>query len=78
LIAWTPCGKYTPAPIGKLYPNAGVLPERTSNDTAFEAPDPLYWTKYGYAIIVADVPGTWYADQRAIYLSPEEAGRSMI
>jgi predicted acyl esterase len=69
------CGKggvLTVAPIGKLFPNAGVKPEWTSKWTAFEAPDPIYWTKHGYAIIIADTPGTWYSDQKPTYLSPEE------
>jgi hypothetical protein len=59
-----------------LYPNAGVLPEWTSDYTAFEAPDPLYWTKHGYAVIVADCPGTWYGEgnePKVTYTSPEEA-----
>jgi hypothetical protein len=34
------------------------LPEHTSDYTAFEAPDPLYWVPNGYAIINADIPGT--------------------
>ena len=61
------------APIGKLFPNSGVLPEHTSDYTAFEAPDPLYWIKHGYAVIVADCPGTWYGDGKVTYTSPEEA-----
>jgi hypothetical protein len=73
LIAWGPYGKHAPAPVGKLYPNSGVLPEHTSDYTAFEAPDPLYWVPNGYAIINADIPGTWYSKGRATYLSPEEA-----
>ena len=63
----------TVAPIGKLFPNSGVLPEHTSDYTAFEAPDPLYWTRHGYAVIVADCPGTWYGDGKVTYTSPEEA-----
>jgi uncharacterized protein len=63
----------TLAPIGKLFPKSGVLPEHTSDYTAFEAPDPMYWTRHGYAIIVADCPGTWYGDGKVTYTSPEEA-----
>jgi uncharacterized protein len=36
----------------------------------------LYWTKHGYAIIVADCPGTWYGEgneAKVTYTSPEEA-----
>ncbi len=73
LIGWGPYGKHVPAPVGKLYPASGVLPEHTSEYTAFEAPDPLYWVPRGYSIINADIPGTWNSKGRATYLSPEEA-----
>jgi uncharacterized protein len=73
LIAWSPYGKHNPVPVGKLYPNSGVLPEHTSDYTCFEAPDPAYWVPHGYAVINADIPGTWYSQGRATYLSPEEA-----
>jgi uncharacterized protein len=73
LIAWSPYGKHNPAPIGILYPNSGVLPEHTSGLTTFEAPDPRYWVPHGYAIVTADIPGTWYSRGRATYCSPEEA-----
>jgi predicted acyl esterase len=73
LIAWSPYGKHNPVPVGKLYPNSGVLPEHTSDHTCFEAPDPAYWVPHGYAVINADSPGTWYSQGRATYLSPEEA-----
>jgi predicted acyl esterase len=73
LIGWTPYGKHNPAPIGRIYPASGVLPEHTSEYTIFEAPDPLYWIPHGYAIINADIPGTWNSKGKATYLSPEEA-----
>ena len=73
LIAWSPYGKHNPAPIGILYPRSGVRPEHTSPLTTFEAPDPQYWVPHGYAIVTADIPGTWYSRGRATYCSPEEA-----
>ncbi len=73
LIAWSPYGKHNPAPIGILYPRSGVRPEHTSALTTFEAPDPEYWVPHGYAIVTADIPGTWYSRGRATYCSPEEA-----
>jgi predicted acyl esterase len=73
LVKWRLWGKLTVAPIGKLFPKSGVLPEHTSDYTAFEAPDPMYWTRHGYAIVVADCPGTWYGDGKVTYTSPEEA-----
>ena len=73
LIAWSPYGKHNPAPIGIIYPRSGVRPEDTSQITTFEAPDPVYWVPRDYAIITADIPGTWYSQGRATYCSPEEA-----
>ncbi len=72
LIAWTPYGKHDPAPLAKLFPTAGVQAEWQSDLTIFEAPDPLYWTSKGYAVIIADTPGTWFAETSASYFSREE------
>ena len=60
LVSWSPYGKHNPAPIGQIYPKSGVRPEWTSDLTTFEAPDPEYWVPHGYAIVLVDVPGTWY------------------
>jgi len=72
LIAWTPYGKHDPAPLAKLFPTAGVEAEWQSDLTIFEAPDPVYWTSKGYAVITADTPGTWFAETSASYFSREE------
>jgi len=73
LIAWSPYGKHNPAPIGDIYPASGVLPGQIGPLTTFEAPDPDYWVPYGYAIVIADIPGTWFAKGPATYCSPDEA-----
>lgn len=73
LVAWTPYGKHDPAPLATLYPASGVKAEWMSDHTIFEAPDPVYWTARGYAVINAEVPGTWYAETDAGYFSPREA-----
>lgn len=73
LISWSPYGKHNPAPIGVIYPAAGVLPEHTGELTTFEAPDPEYWVPHGYALVIADIPGTWYCEGPATYCSPQEA-----
>ena len=41
--------------------------------TAFESPDPVHWTARGYAVVNADIPGTWFSGGDATFLSPEEA-----
>ena len=73
LIAWTPYGKHDPAPLATIYPASGVKAEWMSDLTIFEAPDPVYWTRHGYAVLTIDIPGTWYAQSRAHYCAPEEA-----
>ncbi len=73
LLAWTPYGKHDPAPLAKIYPASGVHEDWLSDLTIFEAPDPVFWVGNGYAVVTIDIPGVWYAQSPAIYLSPEEA-----
>jgi len=73
LVAWTPYGKHDPAPLAKIYPDSGVQAEWISDYTIFEAPDPVYWTRQGYALITADIPGTWFASTDARFIDPQEA-----
>ena len=53
--------------------NAGVKEGDTSEFTAFEAPDPVFWVPSGYAVVNVDIRGTWYSEGTAHYLAPEEA-----
>jgi predicted acyl esterase len=73
LIGWSPYGKHVLGFLAKAYPNSGVRPEFTSPHTAFEAPDPVYWVARGYAVINADIRGTWNSRGTAHYCAPEEA-----
>jgi uncharacterized protein len=73
LVVWTPYGKHDPAPLATLYPASGVAADWQSDLTIFEAPDPAYWTSRGYAVVIADIPGTWYAETSASYFSRAEA-----
>lgn len=73
LIAWGPYGKHGPTRYAVAYPNCGLDQDALSPYTAFEAPDPAYWVPRGYAIINADIRGTWYSKGEATFLSPEEA-----
>lgn len=72
IIAWTPYGKHDPAPIAIIYPASGVQADWMSDHTIFEAPDPVYWCKHGYAVLTIDVPGLWYAQSPAHLIAPEE------
>ena len=73
LIAWGPYGKHGHTVYSKNFPGAGVDSSRLSTYTTFEAPDPVYWTNHGYAVITVDIRGTWYSEGDATYLSPDEA-----
>jgi len=73
LIAWSPYGKHAGPQLPERYPDGGVAPGQLSPYTAFESPDPVYWTARGYAVVNADIPGTWFSSGDATFLSPEEA-----
>jgi predicted acyl esterase len=73
LVVWTPYGKHDPAPLATIFPASGVQAEWQSDLTIFEAPDPAYWTGQGYAVVIADTPGTWFAETDASYFSKAEA-----
>ncbi|HTW01873.1 MAG TPA: CocE/NonD family hydrolase [Streptosporangiaceae bacterium] len=73
LVAWSPYGKHAEGQLPVRYPDSGVTPEQLSPYTAFESPDPVYWTARGYAVVNADIPGTWYSGGDGTFLSPEEA-----
>lgn len=73
LISWSPYGKHITEQLGVVRPTSGVQPGHTSDLTTFEAPDPEYWVPHDYAIVIADIPGTWYSEGPATYCSPEEA-----
>ena len=74
LIAWGPYGKHSPrGTYARFHDNGGVKPEWVSRHAAFEAPDPLYWTRHGYAVINVDPRGTWRSEGRATFWSTDEA-----
>ena len=58
IITWSPYGKHGPKTFD-IFPNAGVPKGSVSKYAVWEGPDPLYWTKKGYAIINADCRGSW-------------------
>jgi uncharacterized protein len=72
IIAWSPYGKHVPFD-PRRFLNAGVKEGDTSQYTAFEAPDPVFWVPNGYAVINVDIRGTWYSEGTAHFLAPEEA-----
>ncbi|KAH7127520.1 Alpha/Beta hydrolase protein [Dactylonectria macrodidyma] len=76
LMSWTPYGKHNAAPLYKIYPHSGAKREWYSNYTCFEAPDPIYWTRLGYAVVIVDVPGTWYGEGTPTFSSGLEEAES--
>ncbi len=74
LIAWGPYGKQSPRGVYQRFiDNGGVKPEWMSRYATFEAPDPLYWTRHGYAVINVDPRGLWNSEGDATFWSKEEA-----
>ena len=72
IVAWGPYGKHGPVKYA-IFPNHGVDPAWVSKYAGFEAPDPLYWTRHGYAVINVDPRGMWNSQGDATFYSSEEA-----
>ncbi|HKV72643.1 MAG TPA: CocE/NonD family hydrolase, partial [Gemmatimonadales bacterium] len=72
IVAWGPYGKHGPVKYD-IFPGHGVDPSWVSRYAGFEAPDPLYWTRHGYAVINVDPRGMWNSQGDATFYSPEEA-----
>lgn len=61
LLGWSPYGKHNTS--AKLpWPEAAVADGWISPHTAFEAPDPAFWCRHGYAVVYADPRGSWYSE----------------
>jgi predicted acyl esterase len=72
IVAWGPYGKHAPVKYA-IFPNHGVAPAWLSKYAGFEAPDPLYWTRHGYAVINVDPRGMWNSQGDATFYSNQEA-----
>jgi predicted acyl esterase len=72
IVAWGPYGKHAPVKYD-IFPNHGVDPSWISKYAGFEAPDPLYWSRHGFAVINVDPRGMWNSQGDATFYSPEEA-----
>jgi len=61
LLGWSPYGKHNTS--SRLaWPAADVAEGWISPYTAFEAPDPMYWCRHGYAVVYPDPRGSWYSE----------------
>jgi len=72
IIAWGPYGKHGPVKYD-IFPNHGVDPSWISKYAGFEAPDPAYWTRHGYAVVNVDPRGMWNSQGDATFYSEQEA-----
>jgi uncharacterized protein len=72
IVAWGPYGKHGPVKYA-IFPNHGVDPAWVSKYAGFEAPDPLYWTRHGYAVINVDPRGMWNSQGDATFYSAKES-----
>jgi uncharacterized protein len=72
IVAWGPYGKHAPVKYD-IFPNHGVDPAWISGYAGFEAPDPLYWTRHGYAVANVDPRGMWHSEGDATFYSAQEA-----
>ncbi|KAB2573796.1 Cocaine esterase [Lasiodiplodia theobromae] len=58
ILTISPYGKHGPKTFA-LFPGSGVPEGSVSPYCVWEGPDPLYWTKRGYAVVNADSRGSW-------------------
>ncbi len=72
ILTYSPYGKHGPKTFD-MFPNSGVPSGSVSRFTVWEGPDPVYWTKRGYAMINADARGTWGSEGDCEVQSPREA-----
>lgn len=75
ILCYTPYGKQ----IGmKFYSEhilhaTGIHPDHVSEYAGFEAADPAVFCPRGYAVLNVDIPGLWYGEGKASFVSPLEA-----
>ncbi len=71
LVAWGPYGKHGRVKLWTMG-NSEVDDDKFNEYTKFEAADPIYWCHNGYAIINADMRGSWHSEGDLTYMSPQE------
>ena len=75
IIAWCPYGKHQTGPdVFDRYPNRTCVPQGVPSKWAkFEAPDPAYWCRHGYAVINPDARGSWMSEGDLYTIGGREA-----
>lgn len=72
LLGWSPYGKHNQS-AQLAWPAADVAEGWMSSYTAFEAPDPIYWCRHGYAVVYPDPRGSWYSEGELRHGGVQEA-----
>ncbi|KEF52961.1 uncharacterized protein A1O9_10867 [Exophiala aquamarina CBS 119918] len=72
LMTMSPYGKHVLKTFD-MFPNSGVPKGSVSKHAVWEGPDPLHWTKRGYAVVNADSRGSWASEGNLQVLGPQEA-----
>ncbi len=72
IIDWGPYGKHGHIPYWTLG-NTGLRDEDFNEFTKFEAGDPVYWCRNGYALINPDPRGSWHTPGDLTFMSEQEA-----
>ncbi|ROM53523.1 hypothetical protein BK648_07685 [Pseudomonas poae] len=72
LLSWNPYGKHSPQDMSKL-PGTGVDCSKLSKYTTWEAPDPVWWSANGYALILPDPRGIFHSEGDATFWNHAEA-----
>ena len=75
IIAWSPYGKHQTGPaVFDRYPNRTCVPPGVPGRWAkFEAPDPSYWCRHGYAVINPDTRGALMSEGDLYTIGGKEA-----
>ena len=71
IICWGPYGKHGLIKYASLG-NTGLNDNDFNQYTKFEAADPVYWCRNGYAVINADQRGSWGSEGDLTLMSPQE------
>jgi uncharacterized protein len=72
LVNWGPYGKFCRLKYD-IRGNCGIEDDDLNEYTAFEAGDPVYWCRNGYALINPDPRGTWMSEGHATFMTDQEA-----
>ena len=72
LLTWSPYGKHAPKTFD-IFPNSGVPRGSVSRYAVWEGPDPVHWTRRGFAVVNGDTRGSWGSQGDLEILGPQEA-----